>query len=290
MARLLGASGRFSAACGTASELNGASVTVEEALFPGAGGATCPPAGQDAPASVILPPMSMFTSTFTDAFALLTTLDERVAEIVWLSLKVSGGAVLLGTLIGLPLGACLAVGRFPGKNLASVLVNGLMGLPSVVVGVVVYLFLSRSGPLGGFGLLYTPSAMVIAQTLLVIPLMAAIARQVVEDVWQRYAEELAVMRFNWWQSVTTLLYDCRYSLLVAVLAGLGRAMSEVGAVMIVGGNIDRATRVMTTAIALETSKGDLPLAIALGMVLVLIILLLNALAFALRHWAMRRFG
>ncbi|MPN62080.1 hypothetical protein SDC9_209826 [bioreactor metagenome] len=120
--------------------------------------------------------------------------------------------------------------------------------------------------------------------------MAAIARQVVEDVWQRYAEELAVMRFNWWQSVTTLLYDCRYSLLVAVLAGLGRAMSEVGAVMIVGGNIDRATRVMTTAIALETSKGDLPLAIALGMVLVLIILLLNALAFALRHWAMRRFG
>jgi tungstate transport system permease protein len=221
---------------------------------------------------------------------LLATFDHRVAQIVGLSLKVSGAAVVLGTLIGLPLGACIAVGRFPGKSTLSVLVNGLMGLPSVVVGVVVYLFLSRSGPLGDFGLLYTPSAMIAAQTLLVIPLMAAIARQVVEDAWQRYAEELRVMRFSWWQSVTTLLYDCRHSLLVAVLAGLGRAMSEVGAVMIVGGNIDRATRVMTTAIALETSKGDLPLAIALGLVLILIILALNAVAFALRQWAMRRYG
>ncbi|PLX74920.1 MAG: ABC transporter permease [Azoarcus sp.] len=233
--------------------------------------------------------MSMFTSTFTDAFSLLATFDAQVAEIVWLSLKVSGGAVVLGTLIGLPLGACLAVGRFPGKHAASVLINGLMGLPSVVVGVVVYLFLSRSGPLGDFGLLYTPAAMVVAQTLLVIPLMAAIARQVVEDVWQRYAEELQVMCFSWWQSVTTLLYDCRHSLMVAVLAGLGRAMSEVGAVMIVGGNIDRSTRVMTTAIALETSKGDLPLAIALGLVLILLILALNAFAFLLRQWAMRRY-
>jgi tungstate transport system permease protein len=232
----------------------------------------------------------MFAATFSDALMLLATFDHRVAQIVGLSLKVSGAAVVLGTLIGLPLGACIAVGRFPGKSTLSVLVNGLMGLPSVVVGVVVYLFLSRSGPLGDFGLLYTPSAMIAAQTLLVIPLMAAIARQVVEDAWQRYAEELRVMRFSWWQSVTTLLYDCRHSLLVAVLAGLGRAMSEVGAVMIVGGNIDRATRVMTTAIALETSKGDLPLAIALGLVLILIILALNAVAFALRQWAMRRYG
>jgi tungstate transport system permease protein len=232
----------------------------------------------------------MFAATFSDALMLLATFDHQVAQIVGLSLKVSGAAVVLGTLIGLPLGACIAVGRFPGKSTLSVLVNGLMGLPSVVVGVVVYLFLSRSGPLGDFGLLYTPSAMIAAQTLLVIPLMAAIARQVVEDAWQRYAEELRVMRFSWWQSVTTLLYDCRHSLLVAVLAGLGRAMSEVGAVMIVGGNIDRATRVMTTAIALETSKGDLPLAIALGLVLILIILALNAVAFALRQWAMRRYG
>lgn len=234
--------------------------------------------------------MSAFATTFADAFALISTLDAQVAEIVLLSLQVSGGAVVLGTLIGLPLGACLAVGRFPGKQLASVLVNGLMGLPSVVVGIVVYLLLSRSGPFGSAGLLYTPVAMVIAQTVLVVPLMAAIARQVVDDAWQRYAEELQVMRFSWWQSVTTLLHDCRHSLLVAVLAGLGRAMSEVGAVMIVGGNIDRATRVMTTAIALETSKGDLPLAIALGLVLVVLILALNAVAFALRAWAARRFG
>lgn len=238
----------------------------------------------------MLSAMSSFNATFADAFALLVGFDSQVAEIVALSLTVSGAAVVLGTLLGLPLGAFLAIGRFPGKQALSVLVNGLMGLPSVVVGVVVYLLLSRSGPFGAAGLLFTPTAMVIAQTLLVIPLMAAISRQVVDDAWQRYAEELQVMRFSWWQSVTTLLYDCRHSLLVAVLAGLGRAMSEVGAVMIVGGNIDRSTRVMTTAIALETSKGDLPLAIALGMVLILIILALNAVAFILRSWAQRRYA
>jgi tungstate transport system permease protein len=234
--------------------------------------------------------MSAFAETFSDAFSLLATFDQEVAAIVALSLRVSGAAVTLGTLVGLPLGACLAIGRFPGKQAASVLMNALMGAPSVVVGVIVYLLLSRSGPLGAHGLLYTPGAMVFAQTLLVIPLMAAISRQVVEDAWLRYAEELRVMRFSWWQSVTTLLYDCRHSLLVALLAGLGRAMSEVGAVMIVGGNIDRATRVMTTAIALETSKGDLPLAIALGLVLIVVILVLNAVAFAVRGWAMRRYG
>lgn len=240
--------------------------------------------------SAILPLMPTFSSTFSEAFSLLATFDEAVAEIVFLSLQVSGSAVVLGTVIGLPLGACLAIGRFPGKNAATVVMNALMGLPAVVVGVVVYLLLSRSGPFGSFGLLYTPAAMVIAQTVLVVPLMAAIARQVVEDAWQRYAEELEVMRFSWWHSVTTLLYDCRHSLMVTVLAGLGRAMSEVGAVMIVGGNIDRATRVMTTAIALETSKGDLPLAIALGIVLIVVILALNAVAFAMRGWAMRRYG
>ncbi len=229
-------------------------------------------------------------ATFADAFALLATFDHRAVEIAVLSLQVSGSAVILGTVIGLPLGACLAVGRFPGRSAALVVVSGLMGAPSVVVGVVVYLVLSRSGPLGGLGMLYTPAAMVVAQTLLVVPLMAAIARQIIDDSWQRYAEEFRAMRFTWMQSVTTLLYDCRHSLLVAVLAGLGRAMSEVGAVMIVGGNIDHATRVMTTAIALETSKGDLPLAIALGIVLVAVILVLNAAAFAMRGWAMRRYG
>lgn len=234
--------------------------------------------------------MLNFATTFAEAFALLASFDAQVAEIVLLSLQVSGGAVICGTLIGLPLGACLAIGRFRGQKTASVLVNGFMGAPSVVIGVVVYLLLSRSGPFGQFGLLFSPTAMIIAQTVLVIPLMAAIARQVVEDAWQRYAEELRVLRFSWWHSLTSLLYDCRHSLLVAVLAGLGRAMSEVGAVMIVGGNIDGSTRVMTTAIALETSKGDLPLAIALGMVLVAVILVLNAIAFVMRDWAMKRYG
>jgi tungstate transport system permease protein len=225
-----------------------------------------------------------------EALRLLASFDREVAEVVWLSLRVSLTAVALGTLIGLPIGACLAVGRFPGKQLLAVLINGCMGLPSVVVGVVVYLALSRTGPFGQFSLLYSPGAMIAAQTVLVVPLIAAVARQVVEDAWRGYAEELAVMGFSWWQSVLTLLRDCRFSLVVAVLAGIGRAMSEVGAVMIVGGNIDHATRVMTTAIALETAKGDLPLALALGMVLLAVILLINGLAFVLRTWAAGRFG
>ncbi|HLW04305.1 MAG TPA: ABC transporter permease [Azoarcus sp.] len=230
------------------------------------------------------------TATFAEALSLLATFDARIAEIVGLSVRVSGTAVILGTLIGLPLGATLAIGRFPGQQVGTVIINTLMGAPAVVVGVVVYLLLSRAGPLGSFGLLFSPVAMVIAQTVLVVPLMAAITRQVIEDTWIAYAEELAVLRFSWWHSLTTLLYDCRHSLLVAVLAGLGRAMSEVGAVMIVGGNIDGVTRVMTTAIALETSKGDLALSIALGIVLISVILILNAIVFILRGWAMRRYG
>lgn len=230
------------------------------------------------------------TATFAEALSLLATFDARIAEIVGLSVRVSGTAVILGTLIGLPLGATLAIGRFPGQQVGTVIINTLMGAPAVVVGVVVYLLLSRAGPLGSFGLLFSPVAMVIAQTVLVVPLMAAITRQVIEDAWIAYAEELAVLRFSWWHSLTTLLYDCRHSLLVAVLAGLGRAMSEVGAVMIVGGNIDGVTRVMTTAIALETSKGDLALSIALGIVLISVILILNAIVFILRGWAMRRYG
>jgi len=230
------------------------------------------------------------TQAFIDAFALLGGFDYRVAQIVWLSIQVSSTAVLIGTLIGLPLGACLAVGRYSGKEIAGVLINGFMGLPPVVVGVVVYLALSRSGPFGSFGLLYTPQAMIIAQVVLVVPLMAAISRQTIEDAWRTYDEELSALRFGWWGMVKVLLHDCRFSLMVAVLAGLGRAMSEVGAVMIVGGNIDRFTRVMTTTIALETSKGDLPLSIALGIVLMSVILLINGAAFVLRTWVMRRFG
>ncbi|MCB1887177.1 MAG: ABC transporter permease, partial [Rhodocyclaceae bacterium] len=171
-------------------------------------------------------------AAFSEALSLIAAFDHQVLEIALLSLQVSGLAVAIGLLIGLPAGACLAVGRFPGKQTLAIVANGFMGLPSVVVGVVVYLLLSRSGPLGELGLLYTPTAMVIAQIVLVVPLMAAISRQVVEDAWRQYAEEFAAMRFNWRQSVRTLLYDCRYSLFVAVLAGLGRAMSEVGAVMI----------------------------------------------------------
>ncbi len=174
----------------------------------------------------------------------------------------------LGALCGLPLGAWIAVAEFPGRAALTVLLNGMMGMPPVVLGVIVYLALSRSGPLGSLGLLYSPTAMVIAQTLLVTPLIAALARQTIEDAWRDYRTELTALRFlPRARVVATLLHDCRFSLVVAVLAGLGRAMSEVGAVMIVGGNIDGFTRVMTTAIALETAKGDLPLSIALGLVL-----------------------
>jgi tungstate transport system permease protein len=229
-------------------------------------------------------------ATLAEAFALLTQLESRLLDIVLLSLRVSGSAVAIGAVIGLPIGAWVAVARFPGRGAVTVVLNAMMGLPSVIVGVIVYLALSRSGPAGSLGLLFTPTAMVIAQTVLTAPLMAALARQIVEDAWRDYETEFRALRLTRLQQVNTLLYDCRYSLVVAVLAGLGRAMSEVGAVMIVGGNIDGFTRVMTTAIALETSKGDLPLAIALGLVLLLLVLLLNALAQTVRGWAMRRYG
>jgi tungstate transport system permease protein len=229
-------------------------------------------------------------STLQQAFALLSHLDPEVLAIVWLSLKVSLSAVLLGTLFGLPLGAWVAVARFPGRAGVTVFLNGMMGMPSVVLGVIVYLLLSRSGPLGSLGLLFTPAAMIAAQTLLVTPLIAALARQIVADAWRDYAVELTAYGYTRRQSVATLLFDCRHSLVVAVLAGLGRAISEVGAVMIVGGNIEGFTRVMTTAIALETAKGDLPLSIALGLVLVALELGLNGMAYGLRHWAMRKYG
>lgn len=229
-------------------------------------------------------------ATLRDAIELLAHLDPEVLAIVWLSLKVSLSAVLLGSLLGLPLGAWVAVSRFRGRAFVTVLLNGMMGMPTVVLGVIVYLMLSRSGPLGSLGLLFSPAAMVIAQTMLVAPLVAALTRQVIEDVWRDYATELTSFRYTRWQSMLTLLQDCRFSLVVIVLAGLGRAISEVGAVMIVGGNIEGFTRVMSTAIALETSKGDLPLSIALGVVLIALVLAINAVAYGLRQWAMRRYG
>ncbi len=210
--------------------------------------------------------------------------------IVALSLQVSLSAVVLATLGGLPLGAAIAVGRFPGRPAVIVLLNALMGLPPVVVGLAVYLLLSRAGPLGDLGLLFTPGAMVLAQTLLVLPIIAALSRQAVEDAWREYAEQLRSLGVDGVRAALTVLWDVRFSLLTAVLAGLGRASAEVGAVMIVGGNIDGVTRVMTTAIALETSKGDLPLALGLGIVLIGIVLLLNAAAFMVKEAAQRRFG
>jgi tungstate transport system permease protein len=222
--------------------------------------------------------------------ALVATLDLRLWEIVGLSLAVSLSAVVLASAIGLPLGAAIAVGRFPGRQAVIVLLNALMGLPSVVVGLFIYLLLSRAGPLGEWGLLFTPRAMVIAQTVLVLPIIAALARQSVEDAWREYEEQLRSLGVDGFRGALTVLWDIRFSLLTAVLAGLGRASAEVGAVMIVGGNIDGVTRVMTTTIALETSKGDLPLALGLGIVLIAIVLALNAAAHLVKEAAQRRYG
>ena len=228
--------------------------------------------------------------TLLQALSLLTQLDPAIMSIVGLSLQVSLSALVIGSLIGMPFGALLAVAQFPGRTTLVVLVNSFMGMPSVVLGVLVYLMLSRSGPFGDYGLLFSPTAMIIAQTLLVLPLIAALTRQIIEDTWKDYELELKANHLSKRQSVMILLYDCRFSLTVAVLAGLGRAISEVGAVMIVGGNIEGFTRVMTTAIALETSKGDLPLSIALGLVLIGIQIALNWGTHGVRSWAMRRYG
>ena len=219
------------------------------------------------------------------ALQLVLTGDPALFAIVRLSLIVSLSAVLLAALIGLPLGAWLALARFRGREGLIVVLNALMGLPPVVVGLLVFLMLSRSGPLGSWGILFTPQAMIIAQTILIAPIIAALARQTIEDLWLEYRDELEAMNVGTLGSVATLLWDGRFSLLTALLAGFGRAAAEVGAVIIVGGNIDGFTRTMTTAIALETSKGDLPLAIGLGMVLITIVVVINAAA-----WGTRRFG
>lgn len=231
--------------------------------------------------------MNTFSDSFSTALTLLLHADEQLFSIVGLSLRVSFVAVLLSAVFALPLGAMLAVARFPGSRTLTVMINGFMGLPAVVVGLAVYLLLSRAGPLGSFGLLFTPTAMSIAQAVLVFPLIAAITRQIVEDAWIEYTEQLRSLGASSWQSALTLLWDTRWSLSTVMLAGFGRAIAEVGAVMIVGGNIEGVTRVMTTAIALETSKGDLPLALGLGMVLVSLVLLLNAIAHFIRAWAAR---
>ena len=234
--------------------------------------------------------MTALSDSFLTAWQLVAAADARLAAIVLLSLRVSLAATLIACIVGMPIGALLAVGRFPGRRALIVLFNGLMGLPPVVVGLLVYLLLSRAGPLGQFGLLFTPAAMVVAQTVLITPLIAAFTRQIVADAWREYREQLKSLGASAGRAAFTLLVDTRFSLVTVVLAAFGRAIAEVGAVMIVGGNIDGVTRVMTTTIALETSKGDLPLALALGIILVGIVIIVNAAAHATRQWAQRRYG
>lgn len=234
--------------------------------------------------------MNDLTSAFTQASGLIWRLDTELLAIVGLSLEVSLTAVVIASALGLPLGAALAVERFRGRQALIVLLNALMGLPPVVVGLLVYLLLSRAGPLGEFGILFTPAAMVIAQAVLVTPIIAALSRQTIEDAWHEYEEQLRSLGARRLAAALTLLWDTRFSLVTVILAGFGRAAAEVGAVIIVGGNIDGVTRVMTTAIALETSKGDLPLALGLGVILLSLVLALNAAAYWVKDAAQRRYG
>lgn len=234
--------------------------------------------------------MSDFGAAFVTAFHLILGLDPDLLEIIALSLQVSLTAVLLAALIGLPFGAAAALFRFPGRAAVVAVLNSLMGLPPVVVGLLVYLMLSRAGPLGELGLLFTPTAMVIAQTILVTPIIAALTRQTVSDLNEEYEEQLRSFGVGPGRSVWTLLWEGRFSLLTVILAGFGRASAEVGAVIIVGGNINHVTRVMTTTIALETSKGDLALALGLGIVLLLLVLGINASALTVQNIARRRYG
>ncbi|MGY9019506.1 MAG: ABC transporter permease [Alphaproteobacteria bacterium] len=226
--------------------------------------------------------MQDFAQAFILAFELVFSGDADLIEIIVLSLRVSLTAMVVACALGLPLGAILAVTRFPGRSTALVMINALMGLPPVVVGLIVYLHLSRAGPMGSFGLLYTPTAMIIAQVILIMPIIAALSRQVLEDLNTEYAEQFRSLSIPRKTAMVALIWDARYSLLTVALAGFGRAIAEVGAVIIVGGNIDHLTRVMTTAIALETSKGDLPLALALGLVLLAIAFAVNAAVMSLR--------
>jgi tungstate transport system permease protein len=224
------------------------------------------------------------------ALDLVLSGDRALYAIVRLSLLVTLSATLFAALIGMPFGAAVALNRFPGRDSVIVVLNSLMGLPPVVVGLIVYLMLSRAGPMGRFGLLFTPSAMVIAQAILITPIIAALTRQALEDMWDEYRDELTAMEIAPLARIRTLLWDARFALVTILLAGFGRAAAEVGAVMMVGGNIDGFTRVMTTTIALETSKGNLALAIGLGCVLIALIMAVNAMAWGLRQWAERHAG
>lgn len=232
----------------------------------------------------------MSNDALSTGIQLILSLDADLLEIVLLSLQVSLTAVALAALIGMPLGALIAVVRFPGRGVIVALLNTLMGLPPVVAGLLVYLLLSRAGPLGEWGLLFTPTAMVVAQTLLVTPIIAALTRQTTGDYYAEYGEQLRSLGIGPLRAIPTLLWDARFSLVTALLAGFGRASAEVGAVIVVGGNINHVTRVMTTTIALETSKGNLALALGLGVVLLALALLVNASALLVQSAAQRLQG
>lgn len=227
---------------------------------------------------------------FATAFRLMLEADPELVGIVTLSLQVSLTAVLIASVLALPIGAAVALFRFPGRTAVIVVLNALMGLPPVVAGLLIYLLLSRVGPLGPLGLLFTPTAMIIVQTVLIFPIVAALTRQLVSDLWEEYREQLVSLGAGRLRAIPTLLWDGRFSLVTALLAGFGRASAEVGAVLIVGGNIDGFTRVMTTAIALETSRGNLPLALGLGIILMTLTIVINALAYGVGEVARRRHG
>jgi tungstate transport system permease protein len=233
-------------------------------------------------------PLQTFRDSLLAALRLIVTFDPDLVEIVALSLKVSLVGVGLAAVIGLPVGAALAIYPFPGRRAIVLVLDSFMGLPPVAVGLIVYLLLSRSGPLGVLGLLFTPTAMIVAQTMLVLPIVAALAHQFLKDLWHEYAEQLRSLGVGPRQALLTMLWEGRFSLTTAVLAGFGRASAEVGAVMIVGGNIEHATRTMTTAIALETSMGNLSLALGLGMLLMLLSLLINGAAYVIRDLSSQR--
>lgn len=234
--------------------------------------------------------MSDIADAFGAAFGLIASGDAEFLGIVLLSLRVTLTAVAVAVLIGLPVGALLGILRFPGRGALVVSANALMGLPPVVAGLMVYLALSRSGPLGSLGLLFTPAGMVIAQVVLVLPIVVAITRQVIEDLWTEYEDQLRSLGSSPLRAVPTLLWDGRYSLITGVLAGFGRASAEVGAVLIVGGNIAGVTRTMTTTITLETAKGNLAIALGLGIVLLALTLAINAAAYAVGQVARRSAG
>jgi tungstate transport system permease protein len=229
-------------------------------------------------------------SAISDAFTLLETFDANLFGIVLVSLQVSITALLIGCLLGMPLGAFIAIQNFPGRQGVVVILNSLMGVPTVIVGVVIYILLSRTGPMGDLNWLFTSKGMVLAQSVLTTPLIAALTRQIIEDGWRIHGETMSALRLPIAAKLKWLVWDCRFSLSIALLAGFARAISEVGAVMIVGGNIDGVTRTMTTAIALETSKGDLPLALALGLVLLGAVLIANLMTSVIKSFAERRYG